>query len=168
MAACTTNYFGDDCVWPPEVADCNRKFFERQQSRSRGARTPEFFFSKTFDNSRLVKAPDPARTRQMVTFCAAALLVCVLGLVYGYQHFSAIEGGYKVEAEKQTLDRLREENRQLRLSEAQLTEPVRIDLMARTMGLAAPTPEQVVYPNARPDAGAPSVAQITPPSFAAQ
>ena len=168
MAACTTNYFGDDCVWPPDVAEWNRKFFERQQSRRRGARTPEFYFSKNFDNSRLVKAPDPARTRQMIVFCAAALLLCVLGMVYGYQHFSAIEGGYKVEAEKQTLDKLREENRQLRLSEAQLTEPARIDLMARTMGLAEPQPDQVVYPSARPDAGAPAVAQVTPPTFAAQ
>jgi hypothetical protein len=168
MAACTTNYFGEDCIWPPQVARWNQKFLELQQSRRRGARTPEFFFPKRFDNSRLVKAPDPARARQMRVFSYAAALLFLLVMIYGLQHFSAIEGGYKVEAEKQTLDKLREENRQLRLAEAQLTQPGRIDLMARQMGLAEPQPDQVVHPDARPDASAPVVAQATPPSLAAQ
>jgi cell division protein FtsL len=168
MAACTTNYFGENCVWPPEVAEWNRKFFERQHSCRRGARTPEFYFPKHFDNSRLVKAPDPARARQMRIFCGAIALLFSLVMIYGLQHFSAIEGGYKVEAEKQMLDKLREENRQLRLAEAQLTEPGRIDSIARQMGLADPQPDQVVHPNARPDAGAPVVAQAIPPALVTQ
>jgi len=60
-------------------------------------------------------------------------------------------------------DQLREENRQLRLAEAQLTEPGRIDGKARELGLAQPAPGQVVHPSARPDAGAPSLAQVTVP-----
>ena len=168
MAACTTNYFGENCVWPPEVAEWNRKFIERQHARRRGARTPEFYFPKHFDNSRLVKTPDPARARQMRIFCGAIALLFSLVMIYGLQHFSAIEGGYKVESEKQMLDKLREENRQLRLAEAQLTEPGRLDSIARQMGLADPQPDQVVYPNARPDAGAPQVAQATPPALVTQ
>jgi hypothetical protein len=85
-------------------------------------------------------------------------------MVYGLQHFYAIEGGYRVESEKQVRDQLREENRQLRLAEAQLTQPVRIDTMARELGMAEPQPGQVVHPNARPDAAAPAVAQATSPS----
>jgi cell division protein FtsL len=168
MAACTTSYFGENCVWPPQVAEWNRKCFGRQHARRRGARTPEFCFSKRFDNSRLVKAPDPARARQMRIFSLAIAFLFSLVMVYGLQHFSAIEGGYKVEAEKQMRDKLREENRQLRLSEAQLTQPVRIDLMARQLGLSEPQPGQVVHPNASPDAGAPAVAQVTPPALPAQ
>jgi len=85
-------------------------------------------------------------------------------MIYGLQHFSAIESSYSVEAEKQVRDQLREENRQLRLSEARLTQPGRIDGMARQLGLAEPAPGQVVHPNAHPDASAPSLAQVTVPA----
>jgi cell division protein FtsL len=130
--------------------------------------TPEFSFSKHFDNSRLVKAPDPARAHQIRRFSQAIMVFFVLTMVYGLQHFNAIEGGYRIESEKQVREQLREENRQLRLSEAQLTQPGRIDRMAREMGLAEPQPGQMVQPNAAPDAAAPVLAQAVPPVSAAQ
>jgi hypothetical protein len=89
-------------------------------------------------------------------------------MVYGLQHFSAIEGGYRVESEKQVREQLREENRQLRLSEAQLTEPNRIDRMSRELGFAEPQPGQMVQPNAAPDVSAPALAQVVPPVSAVQ
>jgi cell division protein FtsL len=84
------------------------------------------------------------------------------------QHFYAIESSYRVESEKQALEQLREDNRQLRLTEAELSQPGRIDVMARQLGLAAPQPGQVVHPNVRPDSGAPALAQIAPPATVAQ
>jgi len=42
---------------------------------------------------------------------------------------------YRVESEKQQLSQLEEQNRQLRLTEAQLGDPARIDTMARQLGL---------------------------------
>jgi cell division protein FtsL len=140
----------------------------QQSLRRRGVRTPEFYFAKRIDNSRLVKAPDPVRMRQMRVFSAAIAVLFSLIMVYGLQHFYAIESGYSVESEKQMRDQLREENRQLRLSEAQLTQPGRIDSMARQLGLAEPQPGQVVHPNARAEAGTPAIAQVTPPAPAAQ
>jgi hypothetical protein len=83
-------------------------------------------------------------------------------MIYGLQHFSAIEGSYRVESEKQALDQLREDNRQLRLAEDQLTQPSRIDGMARQLGLAEPQPGQVIHGNAHPDSSAPVFAQVTP------
>ena len=59
----------------------------------------------------------------------------VLVMVYVWQHFSAIEIGYHVEAQKQQVEQLREQNRQLRLTEAQLTDPGRIDEIAKQLGL---------------------------------
>lgn len=165
MAACTVTHFEPNYGWPARVAERNQVLYERQLARRRGARTPEIYFSKHFDNSRLVKAPDPARARQMRLFSAAITVLFSLVMIYGLQHFSAIEGGYKVEAEKQMRDQLREENRQLRLTEAQLTQPGRIDSMARQLGLSQPAPGQVVYPNARVDGSVPAIAQVTPPAF---
>ncbi|MGA9463043.1 MAG: cell division protein FtsL, partial [Terracidiphilus sp.] len=82
--------------------------------------------------------------------------------------FSAIEGSYRVESEKQQLDQLREQNRQLRLTEAQLSQPSRIDGLAHRMGMAAPQPAQVVQSTMRPETSAPVYAQFTPPAPPAQ
>ena len=163
MAACTTTYFEAGRSWGARVAERNAELLERQPLRRRGARTPEFYFPKHFDNTRLIKAADPVRVREMRVFTAAVTVLFSLIMIYGLQHFSAIEGSYRVEAEKQQRDQLREDNRQLRLAEAELTQPGRIDGMARELGLAAPQPGQVVHPNARPNAGVPTLAQATPP-----
>ena len=143
----------------------NAELMARQVFRRRGIATPEFFITKRFDNSRLVKAPDPGRVHEMRIFSAAVAVLFSLIMVYGLQHFSAIEMGYRVEAEKQQLEQLREENRQLRLTEAQLTEPERIDQLARTMGMSAPQPGQVIQPGAIDGAAsAPSLAQMQQPA----
>jgi cell division protein FtsL len=163
MAACATTFEGGR-GWTARVAERNAALLAQQPMRRRGVRTREISFPKHFDNSRLVKAPDPVRVRQMRIFSAAATLLFSLIMIYGLQHFNAIEGSYRVESEKQVRDQLREENRQLRLSEAQLTEPGRIDVLARQMGLAEPQPGQVVRADSRPDAGTPALAQVTPPA----
>lgn len=163
MAACSTTYFETGRSWSARVAERNTELLGRQTIRRRGVRTPEFHFAKHFDNSRIVKAADPVRVREMRVFTAAVTFLFSLIMVYGLQHFSAIESSYKVESEKQVRDQLREDNRQLRLSEAQLTQPGRIDGMARQLGLAEPQPGQVVHPVAHADSDAPSLAQFTPP-----
>jgi cell division protein FtsL len=164
MAACTTTYFEAGRSWSARVAERNAELLAQQSQLRRRVRTPEFYFARHIDNSRLVKAPDPVRVREMRLFSGAIAVLFSLVMVYGLQHFYAIEGGYRVEQEKQSLDQVREENRQLRLAEAELTQPGRIDTMARQLGLAAPQPGQVIHPNARPDSSTPVVAQITPPA----
>lgn len=162
MAACTT-YFETGHGWDARIAERNAALLAQQPLRRRGVRTPEISFTKHFDNSRVVKASDPIRVRQMRIFSAAVTVLFSLVMIYGLQHFSAIEGSYRVESEKQTLDQLREQNRQLRLKEAQLARPGRIDGLARQMGLSAPQPGQVVRSTARPETSAPVLAQFTPP-----
>jgi cell division protein FtsL len=163
MTASTTTYYEAGRGWDARVAERNATLLEQQPMRRRGVRTPEFHFAKHFDNTRLVKASDPVRVREMRVFSAAVAALFSLVMVYGLQHFYAIESGYRVESEKQMRDQLREENRQLRLAEAQLTQPGRIDSMARQLGLAEPQPGQVIHPSVRMDAGTPSLAQATPP-----
>jgi len=143
------------------VAERNRQLFAVQQRARRGP-TPEVFFVKHLDNSRLVKANDPARTREMRIFSIAMSVLFTLVMVYGWQHFNSIEYGYKVEAQKQQRELLKEQNHQLRLTEAQLCDPVRIDRMARRLGMDAPKPGQVVRPDSVPDANAPVMAQASP------
>jgi cell division protein FtsL len=168
MAAATTTYFETGRSWGARVAERNAELLASQASRRRGVRTPEFYFAKHFDNSRLVKAADPVRVREMRVFTAAITVLFSLIMIYGLQHFSAIERSYRVESEKQVRDQLREENRQLRLSEAQLTQPRVIDEEARKLGLTEPQPGQVIHPAARPDVGTPTLAQVNAPAASVQ
>ncbi len=125
----------------------NRSVYE-QQRRARRGPTPEIFFTKHLDNSRLVKADDPERRREVRLFTVAMTVLFLLGMTYVWQHFSSIELGYSIEAQKLQVEHLREENRQLRLTEAQLSDPDRIDKIARQLGLDMPQPGQVVRPDA--------------------
>ncbi len=164
MAAAVA-YFDSGRGWNARVAERNAELLAQQPLIRRRVRTPEFYFAKSFDNSRLVKAPDPVRVRQMRVFCAAVAVLFSLVMVYGLQHFYAIENSYRVESEKQALEQLREENRQLKLTEAELTQPGRIDSLAQQLGLMAPQPGQVVHPNVQVNSGAPTLAQVTKSSF---
>jgi cell division protein FtsL len=151
------------------MAERNRELLELQRRARRGP-TPEVFFSKHIDNSRLVKAEDPVRQREMRIFSGVMTILFALVMVYTWQHFSAIEIGYKVEAQKQQVEQLQEQSRQLHLSEAQLTEPARIDQVARQLGLSTPQAGQVVpngTVNAQENGGA-VMASMRVPGLAVQ
>jgi cell division protein FtsL len=124
--------------------------------------TPEIYFRKTIDNSRLVKIEDPRREREMKQFGLA--LCCLFLLVMGYalQHFRAIEYGYKIEALRSQRDSLTEMNHALHLEEASLRDPERIDMVARKLGMQSPQPGQVLRMDAPADAGAPVMASVRP------
>jgi cell division protein FtsL len=123
--------------------------------------TPEIYFYKPIDNSRLVKVTDPERKREMAMFASALGLLLVLFLVFCWQHYSAIEYGYRNEALRQQREQLLEARRQLQLDEAQLREPWRIDELAHQMGLQAPMAGQVVrLDTAEPNSGGPVMARV--------
>jgi cell division protein FtsL len=150
------------------LAERNSALFEAQRKARRGP-TPEVFFAKHIDNTRLVKADDPERRCEMRHFAGVMSMLFVLVMVYVWQHFLAIEIGYKVESQKQQVEQLREENRQLRLSEAQLTDPERIDKIAKQLGLNAPQPGQVVRPDGiELNANAPVWAEANAPKLVAR
>ena len=108
----------------------------------RGA--PEIYFSKLIDNSRLVKVADRERNREMAQFTVAVCALFVLVMVYAWQHFGAIEYGYQIEALKAQRHSYVELSRALRLEEASLRSPERIDILARRMGLDSPQVGQLV------------------------
>ena len=129
--------------------------------RSVAGITPEFYFQKTIDNSRLVKVSDPQRRREIRIFSAAVAALFMVMMFYAWQHFSSIEYGYRIEAQKAERERLVEVNRTLTLEAASLRDPGRIDALARKMGLESPQPGQVIRLNPE-DLGGPIIAQASP------
>jgi len=125
--------------------------------------TPEIYFSKAIDNSRLVKVEDAGRNREMKQFGTALGVLFLLVFTYAWQHFRAIEYGYQIESAKRELNNLTEMNRALRLEDASLRDPERIDVMARRMGLAPVVPGQVMrMDSAAAEANGPVMASVEP------
>lgn len=123
--------------------------------------TPEVYFTKMIDNSRVVKVEDGGRSREMKHFSIALCCLFLLVMTYAWQHFKAIEYGYKIESLKTQRDGLTEMNRALRLEEASLRDPERIDTLARRLGLQSPQAGQVIRMDSDlPDANASVLASV--------
>src|SRR5512135_1110008 len=104
--------------------------------------TPEIYFTKRIDNSRLVKITDPQRSREMAIFAASLCVLFLFALGYLWQHFSAIEYGYKIEQLKSERSAIMESSRTLGLEEASLKDVSRIERLAREMGMKPPAAGQ--------------------------
>src|SRR5579872_5441908 len=115
--------------------------------------TPEIYFAKAIDNSRLVKVEDPRRNREMKQFGTALACLFLLVFTYAWHHFKAIEYCYQIESANRELTNLTEMNHALRLEDASLRDPERIDMLARRMGLVPPAPGQVIRMDAMPSDG---------------
>jgi len=133
------------------------------ERRSIWTGTPEIYFSKAIDNSRLVKVEDPRRNREMKQFGTALACLFLLVFTYAWQHFKAIEYGYQIESAKRELSERTEMNHALRLEDASLRDPERIDVLARRIGLVPPEPGQVIRMDATVgDAQGPVMASAIP------
>ncbi len=125
--------------------------------------TPEIYFAKAIDNSRLVKVEDPKRSREMKQFGLALCCLFMLVMTYAWQHFKAIEYGYKIESMRIQRDGLLEMNRAYRLEEASLRSPDRIDRLARQYGMQPPQAGQVIrMESASPEGSTPVMASVAP------
>ena len=134
--------------------------------RMPGAGTPEIFFSKNIDNTRLVKVTDHRVVRENRMFAMSLAVLFFVVMVYAFQHFSSIEYGYKIEAQKKQREELIEANRSLRLEEATLRDPERIDVLARRMGLEAPKADQMQHFDNAASPVSPMMASVTDSSIA--
>jgi len=127
--------------------------------------TPEIYFAKPIDNSRLVKVEDPRRGREMRQFGIALVCLFLLVMTYTWQHFAAIEYGYKVETLRASRDGLLEVNRTLQLEDAALRSPERIDRLAREYGMEPPQAGQIIRMEpSSSDSNTPVMASMTPVS----
>src|SRR5215472_17511619 len=96
-----------NAYWRPQLDPVVRKIGERFRPRvveeqepapvaMRG--TPEIYFAKAIDNSRLVRVIDPRRAREMMQFAIACVVLFVAVKNYAWRQFSAIEYGYRIES----------------------------------------------------------------------
>ena len=125
--------------------------------------TPEIYFAKRIDNSRVVRMVDPKRRREMLSFGVTLSVFFLLVMVYLLQHLSAIEYGYRIEQAKSEQNAIVESNRELKLEESSLKDLERIEAEARKLGMVPPVAGQVqVIESGNGDSAVPVMAKANP------
>ena len=121
--------------------------------------TPEIYFAKRLDNSRVLKVGDPKRRREMISFGGTLGVLFLFAMVYLWQHFSAIEYGYRIEQLKAQRDVIVASNRVLSVEEASLKNLARIERLATQMGMQRPADGQWQPMYSATDSSTPVMAQ---------
>ena len=85
------------------------------------------------------------RRRECFSLLGLGVLVFLFVLLFSWQHFQCVRDGYRIEQLKAQRAALEEWNHQLRLEQAALADPQRIDTLARKdLGMVSPSPQQVI------------------------
>jgi cell division protein FtsL len=123
----------------------------------------EIYFVKSVDNSRWSPAASPRERRYYGRLLLLGAALLGLGVLVSQERYQSREYGYQVEQlERQRLE-LIEANRKLRLEEASLGDPLRIDSIARNeLGMATLAPQQIYYTG--PASAAPTVVAAQRPA----
>ncbi len=102
-------------------------------------------WQKRIDNSRLVRQRDPGYVRECAALLAGALVCLAVVLLCAWQYFEYVQTGYRLEELRARHEQVLEWNRSLRLEHATLTDPMRIDALARNrLGLEIPQAGQMI------------------------
>lgn len=116
----------------------------RNQAVSGRASLPVFYTVKRIDNSRLRREVSPEQRRECFALLGLTVVVFVFVFMFAWQHFQCVRFGYQIEQLKTQQADLEGWNHQLRLEQASLADPQRIDTLARHSGLASPSPDQII------------------------
>jgi hypothetical protein len=104
-----------------------------------------YFFSKSIDNSRVVRQQDPSAKGECWSAVGAAAVLLMLGASIIAPHVGSILAGYKLQALKQEQQSLVDQKRELEVREAALLSPVRLNELAKARNLTNPGSDQVIH-----------------------
>jgi cell division protein FtsL len=123
----------------------NAKRRPRNQPVAGRARCPEIYFVKHIDNSRLQREVDHEKRRECFSLLVLGTLAFLFIMLFAWQHFECVRYGYLIQQLKQKQAAQVERNHALKVQFASLSDPQRIDTLARSeLGLAPPQPSQVI------------------------
>ena len=162
MAACTTTYLESGLTRDARIAERNAELLAQQQVIRRRVRTPEFYFSKSFDNSRLVKAPDPVRARQMqVSSPAPSLCSSLSSWFMVCSTFTPLKTAIALKVTSRCLSNCGKITASCGSRRQNSPSQARIDQMARQLGLMPHRSPGRLYIRPATIPGVPTLPQVT-------
>ena len=112
--------------------------------KKKAAVMTEFHTLKKIDNSRLVRNVEPVKLRNFYRTAALGGVIAMFFTMYIYQHFRCIDLSFQLEEVKAKQVEAASLNSSLKLEIAHLSDPKRIDIIARRqLGLTETLPTQV-------------------------
>jgi cell division protein FtsL len=115
-----------------------------QREEDKHAIMSEIYYIKHVDNSRWVPTPNSREPHYNAALMLAAAILLGAGLFFARERLQSRESGYQIERLEAQKTELMESNRKLRLEEAALGDPLRIDSIARTeLGMTPLAPHQI-------------------------
>jgi len=115
-----------------------------KRGRKRAPAMTEFYTAKKIDNSRLKRHVEPAKLRDLYRTMALGGILAAFCMLYIYQHFRCIDLSFQLEGVKAQQADAAALNSALKLEIAGLSDPKRIDVIARRqLGLTEMLPTQV-------------------------
>src|SRR5215471_16845998 len=138
----------------------------------------EIHLEKRIINNNVIREADARSHRDYIVVTVLGAIFLVGLFIYGWQHYRWIQYGYRIAEAQKKKEQLAEIGRQLRLERASLSNPQRIDAIARRdLGMVIPTPGQLVtlsdtpltIPTPQsPQPGQPQQAYLQPAALAAK
>src|SRR5437016_8672758 len=105
----------------------------------------EVHFEKRIINNNVIREADAKSHDDSIVITALAAMFLFGLFAYGWQHYQWIQYGYRIEEVRKKKEQMAEIDRQLRLERASLSDPRRIDSIARKqLGMVVPAPGQLV------------------------
>lgn len=99
----------------------------------------------SIDNRRVVRTRDDRMSKDLLWIGGVVLILIGLFVAYGWPRAALRDTGSTAGKLQREQDRLREENRELRLEKAALQDLKRVQAIATTsLGLRSPSPQNVV------------------------
>src|SRR5437016_8175443 len=124
----------------------------------------EIHFEKRIVNNNVIREADARSHRDYIIITALAAVFLFGLFAYGWQHYQWIQYGYRIEEAQKKKEQMAEIERQLRLERASLSNPQRIDAIARKqLGMVVPAPGQLVTFNADAPLTIPTPQPLQPP-----
>jgi cell division protein FtsL len=113
-------------------------------ARKKSVPMREFRTVKRIDNSRLVRHVEPAKQKNLYKTAGLGAVVAIFFLFYIFQHFRCIDLSFELQSLRGDQAKAAALNSELKLEIANLSDPMRIDMIARKqLGLTQPLPMQV-------------------------
>jgi cell division protein FtsL len=125
----------------------------RNEPATGRASYPQIYFVKHIDNSRLKREVDSEKRRECFGLLGLGTLFFLFIMIFAWQHFECVRYGYRIEQLREKQAAIEEWNHALKMEAASLTDPQRIDTLARTdLGLVPPEPGQIIQVSKSPAA----------------
>jgi len=117
----------------------------RNQPVAGRASYPEIYFVKHIDNSRLRREVDREKRHECLGLLVLAIAAFGFIMLFACQHFECVRYGYLNQQLKKDQAEKVERNHALKVEFASLSDPERIDTLARSeLGLVPPKPDQII------------------------